>query len=84
MCGFEPRGEPSTALIDGVLGAGYRKPRRIQIVLGGQANDVVAWPVCRQTASSGEQFIDNCSMHNIQAKPKHTILFYFMLNTYEV
>ena len=43
---------PSTALIDGVLGAGYRKRRRIQILLGGQANDVVAWPVCRQTASS--------------------------------
>ena len=81
MCGFEPRGEPSTALIDGVLGAGYRKPRRIQIVLGGQANDVVAWPVCRQTARS---FLDHCSMHNTQAKPKHTILFYFMLNTFEV
>ena len=57
LCGFEPRGEPSTALIDGALGVGYRKRRRIQILLGGQANDVVAWPVCRQTASTPSYFI---------------------------
>ena len=78
LCGFEPRGEPSIALIDGVIGCRIQKASQNPDTFG-RTSQWRCGVACLQ--ANCEQFVDHCSMHNTQVKPKNTILFYFMLNT---
>ena len=75
LCGFEPRGEPSIALIDGVIGCRIQKASQNPDTFG-RTSQWRCGVACLQANS--EQFVDHCSMHNTQVKPKkhHLILIY--------